>query len=90
MQSSFYQVNIMSRELEFKFEVLGTHHEFRVESFNVVEEVSQPFKMTLSLLSLDPDIEFDALSRKPAVLTIVGQGINAGRLFHGLLMKCAI
>lgn len=85
MQSSFYQVNIMSRELEFKFEVLGTHHEFRVESFNVVEEVSQPFKMTLSLLSLDPDIEFDALSRKPAVLTIFGQGINAGRLFHGVV-----
>ncbi len=85
MQSSFYQVNTMSSELEFKFEVFSTQHEFRVESFNVVEEVSQPFKMTLSLLSLDPDIEFDALSRKPALLSVLGQGMDAGRLFHGVV-----
>lgn len=85
MQSSFYQVNTMSSELEFKFEVLGTQHEFRVESFNVVEATSQPFKVTLSLLSLDPDIEFDVLSRKSALLTVLGQGIDAGRLFHGVV-----
>lgn len=75
----------MANEVEFKFEVLGTNHEFRVESFNVVEEVSQPFKITLSLLSLDPDIAFDVLSRKPALLTVLGQGMNAGRLFHGVV-----
>ncbi|GLR74563.1 type VI secretion system tip protein TssI/VgrG [Aliivibrio sifiae] len=75
----------MSKEVEFKFEVLGTQHEFRVESFNVVEEVSQPFKVTLSLLSLNPDIEFDVLSRKPALLTVLGQGMDVGRLFHGVV-----
>ncbi|PQJ89299.1 type VI secretion system tip protein TssI/VgrG [Aliivibrio sifiae] len=75
----------MSKEVEFKFEVLGTQHEFRVESFNVVEEVSQPFKVTLSLLSLNPDIEFDVLSRKPALLKVLGQGMDTGRLFHGVV-----
>lgn len=80
-----YQVNTMSSEIEFKFEVVGTNHDFRIESFNVVEAVSQPFTMTLSLLSLDPDIEFSALSRKPALLKVLGQGLDSGRLFHGVV-----
>lgn len=75
----------MSSEIEFKFEVIGTNYDFRVESFNVVEAVSQPFTMTLSLLSLDPDIEFSVLSRKPALLKVLGQGLDTARFFHGVV-----
>ncbi|WP_063651912.1 type VI secretion system tip protein VgrG [Aliivibrio fischeri] len=75
----------MVSDIEFKFEVLGTEHEFRVESFNVVEELSKPFHVSLSLLSLDADITFDELIRKPALLSIFGQGVGTARQFHGVV-----
>ncbi|CAQ81895.1 VgrG protein, VgrG-2 (plasmid) [Aliivibrio salmonicida LFI1238] len=75
----------MSKEIEFTFTVFGTAHEFRVESFHVVEELSRPFRVTLSLLSLDADIAFDGLSRKPALLTLMGQGMGNSRQFHGVV-----
>ncbi len=75
----------MNREIEFNFEVLGTSHKFRVERFNVVEELSQPFHVTLSLLSLDADISFEQLSRKPALLSVLGQGMGVARQFHGVV-----
>ncbi|GAA5644942.1 MULTISPECIES: type VI secretion system Vgr family protein [Vibrio] len=75
----------MVNDVEFKFEVLGTGHEFRVESFQVTEELSKPFHVSLSLLSLDADITFDALIRKPALLTLYGQGAGSARLFHGVV-----
>ncbi|MGF1901135.1 type VI secretion system Vgr family protein [Aliivibrio sifiae] len=75
----------MVSEIEFKFEILGTEHEFRVESFNVVEELSKPFHINLSLLSLDADITFDELIRKPALLNVFGQGVGVARQFHGVV-----
>ncbi|MFW7524992.1 type VI secretion system tip protein TssI/VgrG [Vibrio ostreicida] len=72
-------------DVEFKFEVQGTGHEFRVESFQVTEELSKPFQISLSLLSLDADITFDELIRKPAVLTLYGQGLTSARRFHGMV-----
>ncbi|SKA61888.1 type VI secretion system tip protein VgrG [Enterovibrio nigricans] len=75
----------MVNDVEFKFEVIGAEHEFRVESFQVTEELSKPFHVSLSLLSLDADITFDALIRKPAVLTLFGQGMLNARVFHGVV-----
>ena len=63
----------MTIDVEFKFEIQGTGHEFRVESFQVTEELSKPFQVSLSLLSLDADITFDELIRKPALLTLMGR-----------------
>ncbi len=80
-----YQVRDMVNDVEFKFEVIGTEHEFRVESFNAQEEVSKPFNISLSLLSLDADITFEELIRKPAVLQLFGQGVGTARTFHGVI-----
>ena len=75
----------MTTDVEFKFEIQGTGHEFRVESFQVTEELSKPFQVSLSLLSLDADITFDELIRKPALLTLYGQGMGSARVFHGMV-----
>ena len=75
----------MANKLEFKFEIFETEHEFRVESFNAVEELSKPFHINLSLLSLDANITFDELIRKPALLSVFGQGTGVARQFHGVV-----
>ncbi len=75
----------MVNDVEFKFEVPGCGHEFRVESFQVNEELSKPFHISLSLLSLDPDISFDSLIRKAGTLTLYGQGLSAARIFNGVV-----
>ncbi len=75
----------MVNDVEFKFEVPGSGHEFRVESFQVTEELSKPFRVSLSLLSLDADITFDALIRQPAHLTLFGQGVGVARHFSGVV-----
>ncbi|MEZ8024199.1 MULTISPECIES: type VI secretion system tip protein TssI/VgrG [unclassified Vibrio] len=75
----------MVNDVEFKFELQGSEHDFRVESFQVIEELSKPFQISLSLLSLDPDISFDALIRKPGSLTLYGQGVSSARCFHGVV-----
>ncbi|CAM3213811.1 type VI secretion system tip protein VgrG [Vibrio neptunius] len=75
----------MTIDVEFKFEVQGSEHEFRVESFQVNEELSKDFQVSLSLLSLDADITFEELIRKPALLTLFGQGVGSARFFHGVV-----
>ncbi|MDF4386624.1 type VI secretion system tip protein VgrG, partial [Vibrio parahaemolyticus] len=72
----------MVNDVEFKFEVPGCGHEFRGERFQVTEELSKPFHISLSLLSLDPDISFDSLIRKAGTLTLYGQGLSAARIFN--------
>ncbi|MBW3698166.1 type VI secretion system tip protein VgrG [Vibrio sp. T187] len=75
----------MVNDVEFKFEVPGCGHEFRVENFQVNEELSKPFHISLSLLSLDPDITFDSLIRKAGTLTLYGQGVASARCFNGVV-----
>ncbi|MGF1696315.1 type VI secretion system tip protein VgrG [Vibrio lamellibrachiae] len=75
----------MVNDVEFKFEVPGSGHEFRVESFQVIEELSKPFQVSLSLLSLDSDITFDSLIRQPGTLDIFGQGTGKARVFNGIV-----
>ncbi len=75
----------MVNDVEFTFEVSGTDYEFKVESFRVTEELSKPFYVSLSLLSSDANITFDELIRKPALLSLYGQGTGPARLFHGVI-----
>ncbi len=75
----------MVNDVEFKFEATGVGHEFRVESFQVSEELSKPFHISLSLLSLDADISFESLIRKPGVLSLFGQGVGSARTFNGVI-----
>ncbi len=75
----------MVNDVEFKFEVPGCGHEFRVENFQVYEENSKPFHISISLLSLDPNISFDSLIRKAGALTLFGQGTVAARCFNGVV-----
>jgi len=77
----------MVGKIEFKFDVSGTAHDFRVESFNVVEGLSKSFNVSLSLLSLNANIAFDELIRKPALLEVFGQGVGTARKFHGVVSE---
>ncbi|MCG7497904.1 type VI secretion system tip protein VgrG [Vibrio sp. Of7-15] len=77
----------MINAVHFEFDVQGAEHEFRVESFQVQERLSQPFEINLSLLSLDADIQFDDLIRQPAILKVNGQGTGTARFFHGVISE---
>ena len=73
----------MANDIEFSFEVSGFLGSFKVESFRVTEALSAPFEMTLTVLSENHSITFEALSRKTGVLNIYGQGLAAARQFNG-------
>ena len=73
----------MANDIEFSFEVSGFLGAFKVESFRVTEALSAPFEMTLTVLSENHSITFEALSRKTGVLNIYGQGLAAARQFNG-------
>ena len=79
-----YQVKDMVR---FEFKVNDCDLEFKVESFNVIEETSKPFHIHLSLLSTDADITFDTLIRQPALLSLYGQGEDVSKRFHGVISE---
>ena len=73
----------MANDIEFSFEVSGFLGAFKVESFRVTEVLSAPFEMTLTVLSENHSITFEALSRKTGVLNIYGQGLAMARQFNG-------
>ncbi len=75
----------MVGDLTFTFSVVGSDIVFRVEHFHIEESVSEPFRIGLTLLSLNADITFDHLSRQSAVLTLYGQGSDCARHFHGVI-----
>jgi len=75
----------MVSDMNFSFEVSGNTDKFKVESFQVNEQVSDNFTIQLTLLSEDHDITFDALSRKSGVLRLTGQGLATSRAFHGII-----
>ncbi len=75
----------MADNINFEFSILESEHQFRVESFQVHEKLSQPFEINVSLLSPDADIKFEELIRKPGVLILRGQGEGDSRTFHGVV-----
>ncbi|MCL9783479.1 type VI secretion system tip protein VgrG [Vibrio sp. S4M6] len=77
----------MDNALQFKFELIGSEHQLRVERFRVTERLSAPFEVDLSLISLDSDLCYEAFIRKPALLKLFGQGVGVSRLFHGIVSE---
>ncbi|MDA9556865.1 type VI secretion system tip protein VgrG [Vibrio sp.] len=75
----------MASKMHFEFEILDSELEFRVESFNVNEALSQPYSVNLTLLSENPNIVWEEVVQQPAVLRLLGQGAGTSRLFHGVV-----
>lgn len=75
----------MADSINFEFSILESEHQFRVESFQVHEKLFQPFELSVSLLSLDADIKFEDLIRKPGTLILRGQGEGDSRVFNGVI-----
>ncbi|MGF1742218.1 type VI secretion system tip protein VgrG [Vibrio profundum] len=77
----------MGNLVDFKVEIQGSKRRFDVERFTVMEELSAPFRIELNLISSDADITFEELSRKPALLTLLGQGSGVSKQFHGTVSE---
>ncbi|WP_440886518.1 type VI secretion system tip protein TssI/VgrG [Vibrio campbellii] len=77
----------MVNDVDFTFDVSGFSGAFKVESFRIMETVSSPFEINLTVLSDDDAITFEALSRKMGVLSLFGQGVGTARQFNGSISE---
>ncbi len=71
-----------AHEPKFLFEVLGTSYALSVKEFTLVERISSPFELNVSLVSED-EINFDEVVGKEALLTLLGE--ENDRYLHGIL-----
>ena len=71
-------------DLRYSFQPLVGNAEFEVVSFKLEEALSQPFTLTLELVSFEHDIDFGHLLDKPVLFTI-WQGKRPVRYVHGLV-----
>ncbi|RWU18310.1 type VI secretion system tip protein VgrG, partial [Pseudomonas alkylphenolica] len=71
-------------DLHFTFQPLVGNASFEVVSFTLTEAVSQPFALTLELVSYESDIDFDQLLDRPVLFTI-WRGERPLRYVHGLV-----
>ncbi|WJD60389.1 type VI secretion system Vgr family protein [Pseudomonas kurunegalensis] len=71
-------------DLRYSFQPLVGNAEFEVVSFKLEEALSQPFTLTLELVSFEHDIDFGHLLDKPVLFTI-WQGERPVRYVHGLV-----
>ncbi|CAI3805470.1 hypothetical protein GLGCALEP_03893 [Pseudomonas sp. MM221] len=71
-------------DLRYSFQPLVGKAEFEVVSFKLNEALSQPFKLTLELISFEHDIDFGHLLDKPVLFTI-WDGERPVRYLHGLV-----
>lgn len=72
----------MTSKQKFIFTISGTSYKIAVENFEVEEQISQLYEVSLKLVSKDK-IHFDKVIRKEALLTIAGKDEN--RYFHGII-----
>ncbi|WP_060493681.1 type VI secretion system Vgr family protein [Pseudomonas sp. NBRC 111140] len=70
--------------LRYSFQPQVGNAEFEVVSFKLKEELSQPFTLTLELISFEHDVDFGHLLDKPALFTI-WDGAHPVRYIHGLI-----
>lgn len=73
-------------DLQYSFQPLVGNAEFEVVSFKLEEALSQPFTLTLELVSFEHDIDFGHLLDKPVLFTI-WQGERPVRYVHGLVSR---
>lgn len=71
-------------DLRYSFQPLVGNAEFEVVSFKLEAALSQPFTLTLELISFEHDIDFGHLLDKPVLFTI-RQGERPVRYVHGLV-----
>ncbi|WAP65867.1 type VI secretion system tip protein TssI/VgrG [Pseudomonas fortuita] len=71
-------------DLRYSFQPVVGKTEFEVVSFELKEELSQPFKLTLKLISFEHDVDFGHLLDKPVLFTIC-DGERPVRYVHGLV-----
>jgi len=73
-----------AHESRFLFEVLGVSYVTSVKAFKLVERISSPFELHVSLVS-EEEINFDEVVGKEALLTLLGE--ENDRYLHGILRQ---
>lgn len=73
-----------AHEAKFLFEVLGTSYRTAVLAFKLLEKISEPFSLRVSLTSED-EINFDEVVGKEALFTLLGE--ENDRYLHGILRQ---
>ncbi len=73
-----------AHEAKFLFEVLGTSYPLSVKAFKLVESLSSPFELEVSLVS-EEEINFDDVVGKESLLTLLGE--DQDRYLHGILRQ---
>ncbi len=73
-----------AHEAKFLFEVLGTSYVTPVRALNLVERISSPFELHVTLVSED-EINFNDVVGKEALLTLLGE--EKDRYLHGILRQ---
>lgn len=68
----------------FAFEVSGLSSALRVARFMGREAISEPFRFDLTLVSEDPNVSFEDVVGKPALLTMRGE---EPRYVHGIVAR---
>lgn len=67
---------------KFRFNITGTEYKIAVESFLAEEKISEPFLITLNLVSED-EIHFNEVIKKNGLLTVTGK--DQDRYFQGII-----
>jgi type VI secretion system secreted protein VgrG len=65
----------------------STPYDFAVVEMEGFEALSQPFRFTLTLVSDDHSVDFDAMLANPATFTIYGPQGNVSTPYHGVLAE---
>ncbi len=73
---------IFGQTPKFQFQISGTNYEIAVERFEAAERISEPFVVTVYLVSEDK-IDFTDVIKKEALLTVAGS--DEDRYFHGVI-----
>jgi type VI secretion system secreted protein VgrG len=74
-----------ANQAHFTLDIPGLSHDFKVLSFEGVEQISQPYHFQLELVSERPDLDIDSLLQQPAFFSFAGEGKG----IHGLINRVA-
>jgi len=74
-----------ANQADFTLAIPGISHDFKVLSFDGVEQISQPYRFELVLVSERPDLDIETLLQQPAFLSFAGQDKG----IHGLIHRVA-
>jgi type VI secretion system secreted protein VgrG len=78
------QLLAANKRFEFISRAFG-EDKFAVVKMSGFESISKPFRFTLTLVSNDPDIDFDKVLQNPAELRIFAPGGASSTPYHGMI-----